>query len=113
MRILQVDSELTVSAPGGAIVTGYRITPSADGVSIALSGVGDNQRQLLDAFGNCQSGQCSCPTTEYEKVEAFDIDSAEDGIAIRLHAKPGQHFDTQQIAVCLEHTVAEATADDG
>lgn len=94
-------------------MTAYRITPSGDGISIQLSGVGDRQPQLLAAFGDCQTGHCSCPTTEYEKVESMDLDSSEDGIEVRLRAKPGQEFDTEEIATCLDYTVSKATSTAG
>jgi hypothetical protein len=86
-------------------VTSYRITPSGDGISVELTGIGDSQDELLAAFGDCQNGQCSCPTDEYEKLEGMDLESYDDGIAIHLHAKPGQEFDTEEIATCVEYTV--------
>ena len=93
-------------------MTTYQITSSAHGVSIELRGVGDSQQQLLAAFGDCQRGRCSCPTTEYEKVEVFDLEATEDGIAIQLRAKSGQEFDTREIATCLDHTVASTDSAD-
>lgn len=91
-------------------MTTYRITNSGDGISVELTDIGDSQNELLAALGDCQSGSCSCPTNEYEKVEAMDLDPTEDGIAIRLHAKPGQEFDTEEIAICLEYTVSRTTS---
>lgn len=90
-------------------MTAYRITSSGDGISVELTAIGDSQNELLAALGECQSGSCSCPTNEYEKVEAMDLVPSEDGIAIRLHAKPGQEFDTDEIATCLEYTVSRTT----
>ena len=43
-------------------MTSYKITPAEEGLAIDISGVGDKQEQLLSAFGECASGQCSCPT---------------------------------------------------
>lgn len=88
-------------------MTDYRITPTEDGAAVELSGVGANQQLLLDGFGECQSGQCTCPTAEYEKVEAMDLETTGDGMAIRLRAKPGRQFDTEQIAACVDYTLSK------
>ena len=60
-------------------------------------------------LGECQAGQCSCPTNEYEKVEAMDVESSADAIAIRLRAKPGTEFDTREIETCLHYTVTKVS----
>ncbi len=41
-----------------------------------------------------------------EKVAAMDMQPGEDRIAIKLQAKPGTTFDTDEIAACLDYTVA-------
>ena len=92
-------------------MTSYRITPADTGVTVELTGVGDKRPQLLAAFGDCQSGQCSCPTTEYEKVEGMEVAPSGDTIAISLRAKPGTQFDTDQIAACLDYTVEHSVAE--
>ena len=89
-------------------MTSYQITPAESGMTIELNGVGGQQQQLLAAFGECQAGQCSCPTTEYEKVEAMDVEPSDDAIAIRLRAKPGHEFDSREIGACLDHIVEQA-----
>ena len=89
-------------------MTSYQITPTATGVTIELTGVGDRQPQLLEAFEECQAGRCSCPTTEYDKVATMDVEPAEDLLAIRLQALPDRTFDPGQIAACVDHTVDKA-----
>ena len=88
-------------------MTSYEIRPTDAGVDIHISGVGERQQELLAAFGDCQQGVCSCPTTEYRKVEAMDVVPGPDEIAIELQAKQGSHFDAEQIAACLDYTVAK------
>ena len=88
-------------------MTRYEITPADAGLAIQISGVGDRRDVLLAAFGECQKGQCSCPTDEYQKVEAMDIAQSEDAIEIRLRAKPGTEFDSREIAACLDYTVTK------
>ncbi len=84
----------------------YAIKADGPSVDIELTGVAGHQDQLLGAFGECQEGRCSCPTNEYEKVAAMDMQPGEDRIAIKLQAKPGTTFDTDEIAACLDYTVA-------
>lgn len=85
----------------------YRIDKDAAIVSIELTEVAGHDAELIEAFGECQQGRCSCPTDEYEKVATMDVRSDGDRIAIRLEAKPGQRFDTSAIAACLDYTVAK------
>ena len=92
-------------------MTSYRITPRDAGVMIELTEVGDRKQHLLAAFGECQAGECSCPTTEYEKVAEMDVQPSDDAITLALRAKPGVQLDTEQIAACLNYTVAQADTD--
>lgn len=87
-------------------MTDYTIDGDGSSVTIEITGVGGRQPELLEAFGECQDGQCSCPTNEYEKVAAMEVQSAGDRIAIRLQAKPGTSLDAAEIAACLDYTVA-------
>lgn len=86
-------------------MTDYTIDSDGDSVAIEITGVAGHQEELLEAFGQCQQGQCSCPTDEYEKVASMDVEPAGDRIAIRLAAKPGTTLDTAGIAACLDYTV--------
>ena len=86
----------------------YEITPGKAGITIDLAETGDRQDALLAAFGECQAVACSCPTDEYQKVDAMDLRSTPDAIHIELRAKPGTAFDTAEIAACLDYTVEKA-----
>ena len=88
-------------------MTSYEILPNEAGIAIRISGVCERQEELLAAFGECQQGECSCPTTEYRKVQAMDVIPGQDEIAIELQAKPGTCFEPEQIAACLDYTVAQ------
>ncbi len=88
----------------------YTIDADGDSVAIEITGVAGRQAELLEAFGECQGGQCSCPTNEYEKVAAMEVQPAGDRIAIRLTAKPGLTLDTAEIEACLDYTVGKHKA---
>lgn len=91
----------------------YRIEESESAVTIDLAEVGAERDELLDALGACQAGQCSCPTHEYRKLAAMDVDHGEDDIRLKLVAKPGEKFDLQEISACLDYMTAKATASEG
>lgn len=86
-------------------MTDYTIDANGESVAIEITGVAGREAELLEAFGQCQEGQCSCPTDEYEKVAAMEVEPAGDRIAIRLLAKPGTTLDPAAIEACLDFTV--------
>ena len=87
----------------------YRIDDEDPSVSIEVTDVAGQEQELLEAFGECQAGQCSCPTDEYQKLASMDVQHTRDVIRIRLEPKAGQVLDTRQIASCLENTTATAS----
>lgn len=92
----------------------YRIDETESALSIEVTVVGGHQVQLLEAFGECQAGQCSCPTNEYERLVSLQVEQSGDLIRLRLEPRLGETFDTSEIATCLDYTtakVAETKAD--
>ncbi len=84
----------------------YRIDDEDASVSIEVTDVAGQEQELLEAFGECQTGQCPCPTDEYQKLASMDVQHTRDVIRIRLEPKAGQVLDTRQIAACLDYTNA-------
>ena len=85
----------------------YRIQQEGTAVTIELADVQGKQDELLQAFGECQTGQCSCPTDQYTKVADMQLDSSEQQITIQLRPRAGERFDTDEIAACLDYTIAQ------
>jgi hypothetical protein len=85
----------------------YRIEQDDATVVIELADIGDKQEELLEAFDECRSGRCSCPTNEYEKLAAMDVEASTEQITLRLQTKPGTAFDSSELTACLDHTVAK------
>jgi hypothetical protein len=85
----------------------YRIERDPEGIAIGLTGVAGRQKELLDAFEECQSGHCTCPTDEYQKMAGMDVASTDDEIVLRLAAKPGARFDPDEISACMDYTVSK------
>lgn len=90
-------------------MTRYRIDEDESAVSIEVTEVKGQQDRLLEAFEECQSGQCTCPTDEYAKLASMEVEQAGDRIRLRLEPKPGEKFDTSEIAACLDYTTAKLT----
>lgn len=85
----------------------YRVRETTQGVAIRVTEVSEpQQEQLLEAFEECRSGRCTCPTDEYEKLGGMQIDSGEEEIELRLEAKTGERFDTAEISRCLDHATS-------
>lgn len=92
----------------------YRIDEGESTVSVEVAEVDGHQDQLMKAFGECQAGECSCPTNEYEKLASMEVEQGEDLIRLRLEPKPGEKLDTSEIAACLNYTtskIAQANTD--
>jgi len=85
----------------------YRIDEKESTVSIEVAEVAGHQEELMQAFGECQVGQCNCPTTEYTKLASMKVEQEEDLIRLRLEPKPGERFDTSEIAACLDYTTSK------
>ena len=62
-------------------MTKYTISANGSAVAIELTDVAGRQAELLEAFGECQEGRCSCPTDEYLKVATMEVQPSGDRIA--------------------------------
>jgi hypothetical protein len=85
----------------------YRVQDQPQGVAIQVTEVAGRQRQLLEAFQECQSGHCTCPTDEYQKVAGMQVTEGADKVTLHLQARPGTRFDAREISACLDHTIAK------
>jgi hypothetical protein len=91
----------------------YRIEERESVVLIEVAEVGGRQDRLIEAFGECQDGRCSCPTNEYDKLESMEVEQGEDLIRLRLQIKPGERLDPSAIEACLDYTTAEVAETEG
>jgi hypothetical protein len=91
----------------------YRIEEKESAVLIEMAEVGGRQDRLIEAFGECQDGRCSCPTNEYDKLQSMEVEQGEDLIRLRLQTKPGERLDTSAIEACLDYTTAEVAETEG
>lgn len=80
-----------------------QIESDSDGVTINISEIRGHNKKLIEAFQECQAGRCHCPTNEYKKLESLVIKKEKDQINLRLDAKEGEIFDTEEIEKCIEY----------
>ena len=90
----------------------YQVEEDASTVSIEVTDVAGHEAELMQAFGECQSGQCSCPTNEYDKLAAMQVQQSRGAIKILLEPKPGETLDTVAIGACLEYTTSKVAKTD-
>lgn len=82
----------------------HAVEPTAAGARIRAEAGPGTQKALLDEFAKCAAGTCSCPSTQYEKVESMTVHATDAGVTVDLTVKPGQALDLADIERCLEHT---------
>jgi len=82
----------------------HTIETTATGVRISASVSPDQQQALMAELGKCAAGTCSCPTPQYEKVTAIEVQPQATGVAVELQVKPGETIAVADIEACLAHT---------
>lgn len=85
----------------------YAIRTKPQGLEIKVEGLGDKQQEVLESLQECATGKCSCPTNQYEKLEAIEISSSAESVSIELRAKPGETVRQSDIERCLEYTAEQ------
>lgn len=86
----------------------YEITQSGPDIEIHLSTAAGQASWLLQSLQDCRSGQCGCPTDQYDKLAAMEIGAGGDEVTVRLHPLPGERLDPDQIQACLDYTTTAA-----
>lgn len=82
----------------------YEIKENGDGLHIDISAPQREQQRLLEELAKCAAGTCSCPSTQYDKLEKMDVVPGQAGVTVGLKAKAGETIDTADIERCLQHT---------
>lgn len=78
---------------------------------ITIAGAGEKQARLMEALQECAEGRCTCPTSQYEKLQAVDISRDEDQVGITLTAKTGDAIDRRAIDKCLEYIATQISTE--
>jgi hypothetical protein len=84
----------------------YSVDQTSDGLRVNAVVSPEQQAKLLEEFGKCAAGTCSCPSTQYDKLASIDVTQTVDGVSVDLKAKSGELIDRSDIERCLDHTAS-------
>ena len=82
----------------------YSVDQAGDGLHISAAVAVEQQAKLLEEFGKCAAGTCSCPSTQYDKLASIDVKQTAEGVSVDLKAKSGEVIDSEDIRRCLDFT---------
>jgi hypothetical protein len=82
----------------------FNVSKERSKLHIKIDETGSDQAAVLSALKECAEGRCTCPTSQYEKLESVDIAPGKDSIDIVLTPRAGETIDRQAIDNCLEYT---------
>ncbi|MDT8447481.1 MAG: hypothetical protein RRB13_11370 [bacterium] len=85
----------------------YEITEIGRQLTIHIDQLQGEQDRLLKTFEGCQSGHCKCPTKEYKKLDALDVEVNPADMTLTLRAKEGSAINKDQLERCLKSTIEE------
>lgn len=86
----------------------YSVAGNKSTLRIEIESDGEKQHKLMEALQECAEGRCTCPTNQYEKLQAIDIAPGAKALNVTLTAKPGEAIDRAAIDKCLEYTATQA-----
>ena len=86
----------------------FKVVASGDALRIGITGLGDRKPEVLNALQECAQGRCTCPTSQYEKLQSVDVTAGAEDIQVALVPKAGETIDREAIDRCLEYTAAQA-----
>ena len=82
----------------------FQIEEKENGLDISIAELEGKRNELIQAFGECREGRCSCPTEEYKKMDSLEIDHDDQNIRLHLKAISGSKLERSEINRCLEYT---------
>lgn len=88
----------------------HTLEKTESGLRITATVATDKQSELLEQFNKCASGTCSCPTPQYGKLQAINVQAQPCVVSVELTAKAGEVIDARDIECCLEHTARQVGA---
>ena len=86
----------------------FKVFDSGEGLQIKIDELAGKQSAVLNALQECAEGRCTCPTSQYEKLQSVEMTPGRDEIRVALIPKAGEVIDRQAIEKCLEYTAGEA-----
>lgn len=87
----------------------YEVREDGSEVSMQVTQVGDRAPAVFASIQQCQQGQCSCPTDQYDRLESIDVQMAPDQITVTLRPREGERLDVEQLRACMDYTLDQAS----
>jgi hypothetical protein len=84
----------------------YRINEKSHGIDIRINDLKGGKERVLKTFANCQSGQCTCKSGQYNNIESIEIEEGDDEVNLRLNFKKNSKVDARVVRRCLDSTSA-------
>ena len=84
----------------------YKIHKGDESVTISVTDIDGKSQEILQAFQDCKDGNCGCKTSEYEKVESFEVQTGGSDVQLVIKTKNNKEIDSVEIENCLELTKA-------
>ena len=85
----------------------YEVTEHGPNVEIVVRGAAEQEPRLLESLQDCQSGNCGCPTDQYDRLAAMEVESEDGDVTVRLQPRFGEQFDAEQLRACLDYTLTQ------
>ena len=82
----------------------YKIDQANETVNISVTDIEGKSAEVLKAFQDCKDGNCSCKSSEYEKVESFEVKTNSSSVELNIKAKKDEVLDLGEIENCLQYT---------
>ena len=82
----------------------YEINQADETVNISVTDIEGKSEKIVKAFQDCKDGNCSCKSSEYEKVESFEVKTNSTAVELSIKSKNNEVIDSIEIEYCLEHT---------
>lgn len=83
------------------------VSGNSEKLQIAIGNAGGKHASLAKALQECAEGRCTCPTSQYERLQSVDIAQDPNHVYVTLTAKSGEAIDRSAIDKCLEYTLAQ------
>ena len=71
----------------------YSVDQTNEGLRVNAAVPAEQQAKLLEEFGKCAAGTCSCPSTQFDKLASIDVKQTLGGVSVDLKAKSGELID--------------------
>ena len=89
----------------------FAVRGGSSKLQITIGGASGKQAKLAQALQECAEGRCTCPTSQYEKLDSVTIAQDPNNVQVTLTARAGETIDRDAISRCLEYTAGRVSGE--